>query len=116
MRWYKEYKTGGEGMVLQGQLNLSYDKCEYIMFHSGRNDNISDILYSMFMDKVDVAVEIVDIYSGEVLFDAEGELYKERVQPKFYTYHIGDKDNLDKVLWDNVGRKVSINIKNITKE
>lgn len=102
-------------MKMQGRLNLSHNKCDYLMFYQGRNINLSDYLYAMYKDKACVSVQIKDLFTGKILFHAEGELWKEKVQPKFYTYHIGEYD-LDGTLWDCVGRKVEIYIKNVTIE
>ncbi|HSH36455.1 hypothetical protein [Schnuerera sp.] len=101
-------------MIIKGRLSLSHNKCEYTIFYNGRNINISDIIYSMYIDKSKVAVEIADMYSSKTLFSSEGELYKERIQPCFYSYFVGEVD-LEQVLWDNVGKKLSIEIKNITR-
>lgn len=101
-------------MTLEGVLNLNHSNDDYIMFHQGRNTNISDYLYAMYKDISNVKVAITDIHSGESLLDAEGVLWKNKIQPKYYTYYVDEYD-LDSVLWDNVGRKVRINIENVTR-
>lgn len=101
-------------MKIEGDLNLKHDNCEYIMFYKGRLVSISGMLFSMYMDKSDVSVKISDKYSGKVLFNEVGELYKNKIQSKFYSYHINDKD-LEQVLWDNIGYKIIIEIKNVTR-
>ena len=102
-------------MRLQGELNLNHANDDYIMFYQGRNVNINDILYSMYVDKSDVSIKIINKYSGNVLFDVTGKLYKDRIQPKYYSYHINGQD-LEEVLWNNVGRKLTIEISNVTIE
>ena len=102
-------------MRLQGELNLNHANDDYIMFYQGRNANISDILYSMYIDIADVNMQIINQYSGEVLLNATGELYKDKIQPKYYSYHIDGQD-VEEVLWNNVGRKLVIYMKNVTME
>ncbi len=102
-------------MRLQGELNLNHANDDYIMFYQGRNVNINDILYSVYVDKSDVSIKISNKHSGKILFDATGEIYKDKIQPKYYSYYIDGQD-LGEVLWDNVGRKLVIEINNVTKE
>lgn len=98
-------------LVLRGNLNLKHDNDDYIMFSSGRTTNISEYLNVMLLN--DVFVEVKNPYDGEILFSESGQLVKEKVSPKYYLYHVNGID-LDSVLWDNVGRKLEIEIKNIT--
>lgn len=100
-------------MVIQGQLNLSKRDLSYVMFYNGRSVNLSDILYSMYIDRADIYAKIKDMYYDEVLFESSGELYKDKVAPYFYLYFVGE-DNLDEVLWDNIGRRLEIKLKNIS--
>lgn len=102
-------------MFLEGQLNLSHGDCSYLIFYQGRNVNLSDYLYAMYVDKSDVSIKITDVYSKKILFDAKGELWKNKVQPMFYDYFVGEF-NLDKVLWENVGKRLGVQIKNISTE
>lgn len=103
-----------EGILLKwiGKLNLKHDNSNYIMFYRGRNININEVLFDMFLDRVKISAKITNRCTGEVLFDEEGKLFLDKIQPCFYTYSVGGK-NLDKVLWDNVGRNLEIEIKNI---
>lgn len=104
----------GDGfVVLRGKLNLSHRNDDYTIFSNGRLTNLSEILNVMLFDSV--RMKAVDKYSGQVLFNVEGELLKKKVGKCFYLYHIGDF-NIDEVLWELVGRKIEIDIKNITKE
>lgn len=101
-------------MVLEGRLNLKHDNDDFIMFSKGRSININNVLYTLYMEYADVYVSIVHLYTGEELFKASGSLYKDKIQPKYYTYHIDGQD-LEEILWNNVGSKLSIEIKNITQ-
>lgn len=99
---------------MKGILNLQHNNDEYIMFSNGRNINISDVLYSMYVDNAHIKVKITNTYNNKILFVADGKLYKDKIQPKYYTYHV-DKQNIDDVLWNNVGNRLEIEIKNISK-
>ena len=112
---YKYKKRGGESVKIEGRLNLHYSNDNFIMFYQGRSVNISDILSGMYVDKSIIKVKISDKYSGKVLFDATGELHKDKIQPRYYSYHIDGQD-VEEVLWNNVGRKLVIKINNITVE
>lgn len=104
-------------MNISGKLRLKHDDDSYLISTGGRLVNISDYLYLLYKEKAIVETRISDTYTKIVLFEANGELYKERTAPKFYTYHISEtgKYNLDHVLWNNVGRKIEVYIRNITK-
>lgn len=99
-------------MKLEGILQLKYDNDSYIIFHKGRLVNLTEFLDCMLLD--DIYAKVRDKYSNEILFEEEGKLIKERVQPYYYTYHVNGAD-LDSVLWDNVGRRLEIEIRNISK-
>lgn len=99
-------------MKVEGKLNLKHNDIDYIMFHKGRSTNISEILNVQLMDDVYVCVE--DAYTNEVLFKERGQLIKDKIDNGFYLYHIGGQD-LDSVLWDNVGQRLCIEIENISK-
>lgn len=104
-------------MVLKGQLNLKHDNDDYLIFSKGRLENVSEYLNLLLCDDVYVCVKTM--YDSMVLFKAEGKLIKDKVSPKFYTYHICGQDgkyDLDSVLWNNVGNKLEIEIKNISKK
>lgn len=99
-------------MKITGILKLHYNTDDYIMFCKGRLVNISEYLNCMLLD--DVYVCIKDGYTNDVLFENEGRLVKEKVQPCYYLYHINGQ-NFDSILWDNVGKKLSIEIVNVSK-
>ena len=99
-------------MKLEGKLNLHNKTCEYIMFSEGRLTNISKMLDTMLL--YDTEIKITDSYTKEVLFDERGQLIKNRIDKGFYLYYINEQ-NLDSVLWDNVERRLCIEIKNISK-
>lgn len=99
-------------MILKGVLNLKHDNDNYIMFTKGRSENISETLNLMLLS--DVFVEVKNTYDGKVLFSASGQLVKKKTAPKYYMYHVNDID-LDSVLWNNIGSKLEIEIRNVTK-
>lgn len=99
-------------MVIEGILNLHHATDDYLMFYSGRLVNISEHLNCMLLD--DVYVCIKDGYTDDVLFENEGRLVKEKVQPCYYTYHVNGQD-FDSILWDNVGKRLNIKIINVSK-
>lgn len=99
-------------MVIQGKLTLKYDDDSYLMFTKGRSENISEYLNLLLMD--DVYVRVETMFEKNVLFEAKGQLIKDKISPKYYTYHVCGFD-LDSVLWNNVGNKLKIEIKNISK-
>lgn len=99
-------------MVLKGLLNLKYDNDDYIVAGNGKYTNVSEVLNLMLMEKVFVSVK--KMFSKKELFRASGKLIKESTPSKLYLYHVGGQ-NLDSVLWDNVGKKLEIEIKNISK-
>lgn len=97
-------------MILKGQLNLSHDKDDYIIFSKGRLVNLTDYLNMMLMDNV--KFEIKQMYNKKVMISAEGQLLKQRISKGFYLFHIGDV-NIDNVLWNLVGSKLEIELINI---
>ena len=99
-------------MKLEGKLNLHNKTCEYIMFSEGRLTNISKMLDIMLL--YDVKVKVTDLYTTEVLFNEKGQLIREKFG-KLYLYHVNGQ-NLDDILWNNVGNRLRIEMKNITKE
>lgn len=99
-------------MILSGKLCLNRDD-DYTIFSNGRLTNLSEILNVMLLE--DVRMKAVNKYNGQVLFDVEGKLAKKKMGKCFYLYHI-DNLNIDEFLWGFVGRKIEIDIKNITKE
>lgn len=100
-------------MKIKGVLNLSYDKDDYVMFYNGRNVNLTEILNNMLFD--DVMIRIKNKYDGKELFYAEGKLIKNKISFAHYLYHV-DKKNLDEVLWNNIGKRLIIEVRNITKD
>lgn len=100
-------------MKIEGILNLDYKNDDYIMFFNGRNVNLTEILNAMIFDNI--LVKVKNVYSGKVLFFNKGELIKYKMSKCFYLFHVND-DNLDEVLWNNVGNRLNIEIKNITKD
>lgn len=99
-------------MKLKGVLNLKHNNDDYVMFTRGRSENISETLNIMLLS--DVFVEVRRTYSGKVLFSESGKLIKEKVAKCLYLYHVNGV-NLDEVLWNNVGNKLEIEVRNITK-
>ena len=97
-------------MILKGQLNLSHDRDDYIIFSKGRLVNLTDYLNMMLMDNV--RFEIRQMYNKKVIVSAEGQLLKQMISKGFYLYHVGDI-NIDNVLWDLVGDKLEIELVNI---
>ena len=95
-----------------GILNLKHDNDDYIMFVNGRSYNITETLDLLLLS--DVQVSVKKAYDGTVLFAESGRLIKEKAGKCLYLYHVDGKD-LDQVLWDNVGNKLEVDIKNITK-
>jgi hypothetical protein len=68
----------------------------------------------MLLDKVRVTIDVNDIK----VFDAEGKLQIEKINGKLFNYIIKEgkiNKNLDQALWNLVGLKVIIGIKNIEK-
>lgn len=106
-------------MKLIGRLNLSEAKNEYadyddyIMMCKGRNTNLTRLLYNVLLEDVHFSVGYAD--SKEKIVDIKGKLYKNKIAPKYYTFWINGTD-VDKILWDLVGCKLEINLKNITIE
>lgn len=99
-------------MKLKGTLNLKHSNDDYVMFTRGRSENISETLNIMLLS--DVFIEIRNTYSGKVLFSESGKLIKEKVAKCLYLYHVNGV-NLDEVLWNNVGNKLEIEVRNVTK-
>ena len=106
-------------MKLIGKLNLSKTSSEmsncddYIMMCKGRNTNLTKLLELMILE--DVHFSVIYAYSKEKIIDVKGKLYKNKIAPKYYTFWINGTD-VDKILWDLVGCKLEINLKNITVE
>lgn len=98
-------------MIIEGILNLSFDNDDYIVFSNGRNVNLTDILNSMILE--DVFIKVKRVHNYKTLFCNQGELYKEKVSKNYYLFYIGNQD-LDTVLWDSIGQKINIEIKNIS--
>ena len=99
-------------MTLKGVLNLKHSNDEYLIFSGGRITNISEYLNVMLLN--DVFVEVKNTYTDEILFSESGQLVKEKISKYYYLYHVNGKD-LDTLLWDNIGRRLEIEIKNITQ-
>lgn len=100
-------------MKLEGRLKLKYNNIDYTMFYKGRNINISEVLNVQLMN--DVYVRVEDTYTNEILFEEKGQLIKNRIDKGFYLYYINGQD-LDSVLWDNVGQRLCIEIKNVSSK
>ena len=98
-------------MVLSGKLCLHNQTDDYIMFSKGRLVNLTDTLYTMLLE--DVSFIIRNMYDKKILLQAEGKLFKERVSPKYYLFHIDEVD-IDTVLWNLVGSKIEIELVNIS--
>lgn len=99
-------------MVVKGKLNLSRHNDDYIIFEDGRNANISNMLNLMLFDYVSLHVE--NTYNDETLVDISGKLIKEKVAPCLYLFHIDGVD-IDSILWGLIGRKLKIELNNITE-
>lgn len=99
-------------LKLKGTLNLKHDNDDYVMFTRGRSENISETLNIMLLS--DVFIEVRHTYSGKVLFSESGKLIKEKTAPCYYQYYVNEV-NLDEVLWNNVGNKLEIEVRNTTK-
>lgn len=99
-------------MIIRGELRLDLKNDDYLVVGNGRSSNLSELLNVMLLDSIKVKVK--SIYDEKILFDAEGELLKQKVNRNFYLYHVGNKD-LDSVLWNLVGRKLEIEVLNVTK-
>lgn len=70
----------------------------------------------LYMERADVCIELKDAYLNKKLFEAAGKLSNAKLQPKYYTYCIvenGVEKDLDGVLWDNVGRRIEVSIRNV---
>lgn len=104
----------GRIMRLEGKLNLKHDSCDYLMFCSGRSENLSEILYELYVNNSNAKVKVAEKYSGKVIFDETGVLYKNKIQPKFYSYYVNDSD-LEDVILDNIGYGVIIEINDVIK-
>lgn len=98
-------------MVITGVLNLKPQNDDYTVFSGGRTTNISEYLNVMLLS--DVFVEVKDIYSKKILFSQKGKLVKQKLSRCYYLYHV-DKSDLDSVLWNHVGRRLEIELKNIS--
>lgn len=101
-----------DALKLKGVLNLKHNNDDYVMFTRGRSENISETLNVMLLS--DVFIEIKNTYNEEVLFSESGKLIKEKVATCLYLYHVNGV-NLDEVLWNNVGNRLEIEVRNITK-
>ena len=99
-------------MIIRGRLNLKYTNDDYIIFSNGRLVNLSDYLNVMLLDDIDISIK--STYDEKVVLNTKGKLIKFKTQPKYYMYHVGDI-NIDEILWDLVGSKLEIELKNITK-
>lgn len=102
-------------MVLSGKLCLSHKDDSYTMFVEGRSVNLSDYLDALLLEQV--RFKVVQSYDGGVLLDVSGKLYKNKIQPKYYTWHVENEDenvDIDSMLWDLVGSKLIIELKNIS--
>lgn len=99
-------------MKIKGELCLSYDKDDYIVFSNGRMVNLTDKLNVMLLE--DVKLIVKDMYDGKILINVEGRLYKNKVQPKYYLYYI-DETDIDSILWNLVGGKLEIDLVNVSK-
>lgn len=97
-------------MILTGKLCLN-QKDEYTLFSGGRLANLTDKLNLMLLE--DVHMRIRNMYNKKVYVDVGGKLIKDKVSPKFYLYHI-DGVNVDQLLWDLVGLKLEIELKNVS--
>ncbi len=100
-------------MVLSGELCLHNQTDDYIMFSKGRSVNLTDILHTMLLE--DVSFIVRNMYDKKILLKAEGKLFKERVSPKYYLFHI-DETDIDSVLWNLVGSKIEIELINISNK
>jgi len=98
-------------MTISGILKLKHDNDDYIMFSKGHLVNISEYLNCMLLD--DVYIKVFDEYNKKILFKEKGQLIKEKIKPRYYVYHVNGA-NLDDILWNNVGRRLTIVIKNIS--
>lgn len=86
---------------------------DYIIIGNGRVININNILNPMLTENI--SIKIKNTYSGEVLVDKQGRLYREKKGRGIYLFHIDDYD-FDSVLWNNVGSRLEIEILNIGKD
>ena len=100
-------------MILTGKLSLSHDKDDYIIFGKGRNTNLSELLNLMLME--DIKMIVKDMYDGKTLINTEGNLIKDKVSRCYYMYHVGSV-NVDEILWNLVGRRLEIELLNVTEE
>ena len=100
-------------MKIKGKLCISRKNDNYIVASGGRNINLSEYLDTMLLENVKLLVK--DNYSGKVLIDTRGKLVKKKVAKCFYLYHVGDC-NVDDILWDLIGSKLEIELKNIGKD
>lgn len=78
-----------------------------MLFKKGRSMNLSKGLNGILMDRVKIV--ITDLDDDEVVFDTTGILYKIRICPKVYMYHLG-YFNLDLLLQNLVGSNIGIEI------
>ena len=96
---------------ISGKLNLSHRNNDYTMFSNGRLTNLSELLNVMLLENIKFSIK--DTYN-KVLVDVKGKLIKEKKGKCFYLYHVDGVD-IDSILWNLVGSKVEIELKNINK-
>lgn len=99
-------------MILKGKLCLN-QKDDYTLFSGGRLVSLTEYLNLMLLE--DVHMTIKNMYDKKVIIDVKGKLIKDKVSPKFYLYHINGV-NVDQLLWDLVGLKLEIELKNVSAQ
>lgn len=96
-------------MVIKGILELSpnFNTVDYQIFEKGNIYNLTEKLNLLLMDKVSIIIQKFN----DIILCEEGKLTKIPIgSNKLYQYFINSK-NFDKVLWNNVGNLISIEIK-----
>lgn len=93
--------------MIEGTLNLSHNGADYIIFDKGNSFNISELMNSMLLDKVNLHIEIGD----DFVCSRQGKLIKQK-QNKLWLYFCGST-NIDELLWENVGNRIKFGIQSI---
>lgn len=99
-------------MKIKGKLCLSKKTNDYMVVAGGRTTNLSEYLNTMLFENVSILIK--NIYDGKTYIETSGKLLKEKKGRYLYLYHVGNED-IDSVLWELIGCKIYIDVKNISK-
>ena len=74
---------------------------EYGIFGKGKYYSLTDLLHNMLSDKVHMVINDKNY---------DGVLSYKRLFKGFYNLFVGE-ENIDKILWNNVGRKINVQVR-----